>query len=109
MKSTSKQFTKPNSLSSTGRGNTLLRFCFLVLVSSLPEATKKLVEETLNDDVEDALQDVEDSEELDCVSSQTFPEFSQSQGQNVLRKCLLCYFGNFVLFFFIVTSNRVKF
>ena len=78
MKSTSKQFTKPDSSSASGRGNTLSRFCCLILLSSLPETTKNNVQETLGENVDDNIEEVEDQDETEYVCSQTYPEFFQS-------------------------------
>ena len=95
MKSTSKTFTKGDSMSSSGRGNTCSKFCCLILINSLSLEAKHLLKETLKlenipeDEVELPTEELDENE---YMSSQTFPGYSQSQGHDILQKCQFCDF-----------------
>ena len=88
VKSTSKTFTKNDGSSSSGRGNTCSRFCYLVLFESLEESVRNDLKILLDIPEEEPRNDEPLDNEL--VPSQTFSEHFQSQSLETLMKCKHC-------------------
>ena len=94
MKKDAKIFTKMESSSHTGRGNTGAAQCSVVPFMSLEEDLRERLVQYFNLEVPNHGRVEEVPEVLDpsVMSSQDFPQFSQSQSTETLKVCNTCEF-----------------